>query len=365
MRNFSSVLPSLWQQYVKSGHQHDFEEFLARRLTSDLDSPDDMARHDQAALVSRWVDVFGPENVTVIVVDKGEPQQVPSSFETSLGLPPGMLYEPDLRGESLNRPLSVHEASLVLTVNRLLAPYRLSRDDLNRLLFKGATARMLDECPAPDPDAQLVLVNKPRGRGGTCPRPRTSVDDKLAYPEDADQPKRHPNLYACPRWPCRNVQDPGNEMRPPGRSDSAGGSVSRFVGLDNLLFDASPGIHLMPLALGPLTNRLCVIALSRSSRGGASAPSAAAQPAARAQIWLEDLHQLVHVCGGEVDLNLLTVHRDRNGAYALRAPVDVVEVSGLCACTHASILQHHPSAEQADEHPDETHRPASTAPAIV
>jgi len=157
VRSFSSVLPSLWQQYVKSGHRQDFEEFLHRRLVSDLSPPPDMARHDQGALVMRWVDVFGPENVTVIVVDKSEPRRVPSSFETLLGLPAGMLYEPELRGESLNRSLSVHEASLLLAVNRLLAPYDLPRDEVNRLLLKSATARMLDQCPAPDPDAQLVL----------------------------------------------------------------------------------------------------------------------------------------------------------------------------------------------------------------
>jgi len=158
VRSFASVLPSLWQQYVKSGHQRDFEEFLSRRLAGDpADRPPDMDRHDQAALVSRWAGVFGPENVTVIVVDKSEPRRVPSSFEALLGLPAGMLYEPELRGESVNRSLSVHEASLLLTVNRLLAPYGLAQYEVDRLLLKGATARMLDEFPAPDPDSQLIL----------------------------------------------------------------------------------------------------------------------------------------------------------------------------------------------------------------
>ena len=158
VRSFASVLPSLWQQYVKSGHQQDLEEFLSRRLGSDSrDPPPDMARHDQAALVSRWAGVFGPENVTVIVVDKSEPRRVSATFETLLGLPADMLYEPVLSGESVNRSLSVHEASLVLTVNRLLDPYGLAEDDRERLLLKGATARMLAESPMPDPDAQLIL----------------------------------------------------------------------------------------------------------------------------------------------------------------------------------------------------------------
>lgn len=157
VRSFSAVLPSLWQQYVKSGSQQDFEEFLTPRLADDVDPPRDMAKHDQAAIVARWTEVFGPENVTVVVVDKSEPRRVPSSFEALLGLPSGMLYEPELRGESLNRSLSAHEASLLLTVNRLLAPKGLPKGEVDRLLLKGATARMLDECPAPDPDSQLVL----------------------------------------------------------------------------------------------------------------------------------------------------------------------------------------------------------------
>jgi hypothetical protein len=158
VRSFSSVLPSLWQQYVKSGHQRDFEEFLARRIGEDsTDPPPDMARHDQGTLVARWADVFGPENVTVVVVDKSEPRRVPDSFEALLGLPAGMLYEPDLGGEWLNRSLSAHEASLLLTVNRILEPYELPPRDVERLLYKGATARMLDEGGAPDPNAQLIL----------------------------------------------------------------------------------------------------------------------------------------------------------------------------------------------------------------
>jgi hypothetical protein len=157
VRSFAAVLPSLWQQYVKSGHLHDFEEFLSRRLAEDVGPTPDMTRHDQGALVSRWSQVFGPENVTVIVVDKREPTRASSSFEALLDLPAGMLYEPELRGESVNRSLSMHEASLLLTVNRLLHPYGLDRDDVDRMLLAGATARMLDQCSVPEAGSRLVL----------------------------------------------------------------------------------------------------------------------------------------------------------------------------------------------------------------
>ena len=158
VRSFASILPSLWQQYVKSGYQRDFEAFLSSRLAGDpTQLPADLARHDQATLVTRWAGVFGAENVTVVVVDKSEPRRVPSSFELLLGLPAGMLYEPELRGESVNRSLSSHEASLLLTVNRIVGPHGLAQERLDRVLLKGAIARMLDEGPVPDPGAQLVL----------------------------------------------------------------------------------------------------------------------------------------------------------------------------------------------------------------
>lgn len=158
VRSFAALLPSLWQQYVKSGHRGSFDEFLARRLTDDaVEQPSDMAKHDQAAIVSRWVDVFGSENVTVVVVDKSDPHRVSTSFEALLDLPDGLLHQPSMSGMSVNRSLSVHEASLLLTVNRLLDPHNLDRADVDRLVFNGAANRMLDECPRPSPDDELIL----------------------------------------------------------------------------------------------------------------------------------------------------------------------------------------------------------------
>ncbi len=177
VRSFASILPSLWQQYVKSGHRRDFDEFLSRRLSADTGTSRDLARHDQAALVSRWAAVFGSENVTVIVVDKSEPRRVSSAFEELLDLPAGMLYQAEPRGQSANRSLSIHEASLVLSVNRLLARYGAPQDQTDPLL-KGAIARMLDECEAPSADAQLALP--PWAVGPAVDRSREYADAIVA-----------------------------------------------------------------------------------------------------------------------------------------------------------------------------------------
>ena len=157
VRSFASILPSLWQQYVKTGHRRDFEEFLHRRIGDSGRVSRDMARHDQGVLVTRWAEAFGPENVTVIVVDKNEPRRVSDAFEALLDLPSGMLDEPEMSGESRNRSLSMREASLILAANRALAPYGVDQREIDRLLFRGATARMLSEAEPPTADTQIVL----------------------------------------------------------------------------------------------------------------------------------------------------------------------------------------------------------------
>ena len=160
VRNFASVLPSLWQQYVKTGYREDFERFLSIVLADDpdpTDQPPHFERNDQGAAVSRWVDIVGADRVTVIVVDKAEPARVSISFETMLGLPAGTLNTTEQRGLAVNRSLSAAEASLLLAVNRQLEGYRVAEEDLIRILRRGAASRILDECPPAGPDAQLSL----------------------------------------------------------------------------------------------------------------------------------------------------------------------------------------------------------------
>ena len=101
LRSFGALLPSIWQQYVKSGS--------------------------------------------------------PTGFEDLLDLPAGMLDDPTQGGSDTNRSLSAEEAGLLLAVNRILAAYRVEEEDLVRIVRRGATARFLDECPAPDPQSTLAL----------------------------------------------------------------------------------------------------------------------------------------------------------------------------------------------------------------
>ena len=160
VRSFASLLPSLWQQYVKTGYPHDLEHFLSRVLAdrpNPAELPPNFDRNDQGLVVSRWADIVGPENVTVIVVDKTEPKRISTSFEAMLGLPPGTLSTGEQGGSAVNRSLSNEEASLLLSVNQLLEPYRVAEEDLIRVLRRGATGRMLEERPPATRQTQLTL----------------------------------------------------------------------------------------------------------------------------------------------------------------------------------------------------------------
>lgn len=161
LRSFGALLPSIWQQYVKSGYATGFEDFLGlvlegpRRVT--LPPPAHIDRHDQGEVVARWARVAGPGRVTVVVGDKAQPRLIPTAFEELLALPAGMLHDPAQGGSSTNRSLSVEEAALLLAVNRTLAAYPDEDDVLLSALRRGATNRFLDECPPPDPGSVLAL----------------------------------------------------------------------------------------------------------------------------------------------------------------------------------------------------------------
>jgi hypothetical protein len=119
LRNYASILPSLWQQMTKEGERADFETWL-RGVLSD-DPADELRsfrdRIDQGRVVTRWAEAFGPENVTVVVVDKATPELLFDAFESMLGLETGLLSTAKLDGKASNRGMSLEEAELLRRLN--------------------------------------------------------------------------------------------------------------------------------------------------------------------------------------------------------------------------------------------------------
>ncbi|MFT4123687.1 MAG: hypothetical protein QM635_07645 [Microbacteriaceae bacterium] len=147
LRGFASMLPSIWQEYLKEGRYGDFDEWLGDVLAVPR-RPEYFERfhirHDHGALVQRWVAAAGADRVTVVVLDRDDPDLLFSSFERMLGLPAGLLDRHAGDGLSVNRGMSLPEIELVRRLNIALAGER----DLDWLKYEdfvalGAIARLL------------------------------------------------------------------------------------------------------------------------------------------------------------------------------------------------------------------------------
>ncbi len=160
LRSFGSLLASSWQQFLKTGTSHPFEHWLKRVLASPPDqkvTPTFHRRNDQAALVRRWADVAGPDQVTVIVVDKERPEALPTAFEELLGLHPGTLAVDRSDGLIANRSMSAIESELLRRLNLQLKQSRLGWRQYERLVRNGVAARLLS-ARTPDPDEPPVRL---------------------------------------------------------------------------------------------------------------------------------------------------------------------------------------------------------------
>ncbi len=120
LRNLGRILPSAWQQMLKSGFEMDYSRWLTDILVT---PPEQMhpksttfwIRHRHGDVVRRWTELVGPERLTVIVVDDQDREAIYSSFEQLLGMPVGALLE--YRDLSNNRSMTAPEAELIRALN--------------------------------------------------------------------------------------------------------------------------------------------------------------------------------------------------------------------------------------------------------
>lgn len=153
-RRYDGLLPSQWQQRVKSRLRLSYDEWL-RVVLGDPDPDESLwsnlwVPHDTLAVVDRWGALVGHDNVTVVVAD-GTRDQLHRAFEDLLGLPDGIL--PREAGQA-NSSLSLDRTELVRALNEEFhrrgwkATKKFEQHELMRL---GAV-RALVNLP-PDPSA--------------------------------------------------------------------------------------------------------------------------------------------------------------------------------------------------------------------
>ncbi|WP_344102040.1 hypothetical protein [Myceligenerans crystallogenes] len=146
MRNLGGFVPSYWQESLKRGKTRTLDEYLRRALADPaaVASSGAFHRRDGMGLIERWAGVVGPENLSVIVLEKEHPTRLLDTFENLLALPAGILHEAEPRGVEANRGMTPAEAALVLKLNRMiLAKWKAPEDEHRALVFKGAVNRLL------------------------------------------------------------------------------------------------------------------------------------------------------------------------------------------------------------------------------
>jgi hypothetical protein len=150
LRSLIRILPSQWQQYLQNGYQFRYLEWLDGILSEPprTPTPGFWRRHRHDALVARWVNVVGAQNLTVVVVDESDQLMLLRTFESMLGLPDGFLVPEE---GTANRSLTVAEAELVRQLNEEFSRRPWPDRSYARFMRYGAVERMKTaRQPAPD-----------------------------------------------------------------------------------------------------------------------------------------------------------------------------------------------------------------------
>ena len=150
VRPLVKLLPSSYQQYLKYGITADYEEWLHSVLDNPGESkinPTFWQRHSHGKVVSRWVDVFGASNVTLVIVNESEPTFLFDEVNRYLELGPKTLLSTE---SGLNRSLNMEEISLLLELNREFPKDR-EWDEYQAFIRHGYIRELTDHVkPAPD-----------------------------------------------------------------------------------------------------------------------------------------------------------------------------------------------------------------------
>jgi hypothetical protein len=115
-RRLDKLLPSHWQERVKAWETATYDAYLHRMLDDPSDKPAVWQPHDVASVIGRWADRVGHDRVTIVVSDEKDRALIPRTFESMLGLPPGLLVPPPHR---TNASLSYTEAEALRRLNQM------------------------------------------------------------------------------------------------------------------------------------------------------------------------------------------------------------------------------------------------------
>lgn len=152
LRPLHSLLPSEWQQLIKSGRQTGPLDQWATESLDRVGKDESRTRHfDHAALIERWAAIVGPASVTGIIIDPAHRDTLPRVTEQLLALPSGFLDPPEAtQGFHTNRSLTAPELALVSAVSQRLRSIGTPQATYQRYIARGLVVNLLNRRPAPD-----------------------------------------------------------------------------------------------------------------------------------------------------------------------------------------------------------------------
>lgn len=150
LRPLHAILPSQWQQYVQTGYDVSYDEWLTEMFSGAPRkglTPSFWVRHRHDELAARWAEVVGADHVTVVVLDPTDREAVLRVFEQMVALPTGTLaLHPNLS----NRSLTYGEAEIVRAFNTEFRRRELPEEAHFSYFRNGSVARMRARMPGPD-----------------------------------------------------------------------------------------------------------------------------------------------------------------------------------------------------------------------
>jgi hypothetical protein len=121
VRPLAELLPSSWQQYLKTGLTADYEEWLRDVLQTERPTitPGFWSRADFAKIIRRWTTVVPPERITAVVLDPDDRDLMDRTVADLMGFPTELIRR-HRQGAPSNRSLTAAEAELLRQVNVLV-----------------------------------------------------------------------------------------------------------------------------------------------------------------------------------------------------------------------------------------------------
>lgn len=156
LRPIGAILPSAWQQRLKTGYSAPYSQFL-KQIFAEKRTAKALRfwyRHDQVEQVARWTGIVGADRTYAVMVPDGDRTAIFSAFESLLRLPQGFLAQRPVQAR--NRSMTAPEAEFVRRLNKEVAD-ELTWDDYVRTVRRGLVLTMV-ESRQPGPDESRILT---------------------------------------------------------------------------------------------------------------------------------------------------------------------------------------------------------------